>query len=323
MATIIAADIGGTSSRFGRFRTESSPDDNALAITLEHSARFETASTKSFKDLLRMAAEAGFPLQACDGAVLATPGAVQRGVFVAMPNVSWDIDLETLDEHTVPGLHKVQLINDFIAQAYAIPTPIGEAAQLVKTGDADPNGVVAVIGAGTGLGHAALARSRDGQRNAVASEAGHAAFAFIGETEESYHAFLRQKTGLPYAYGDMVVSGTGLSMAHEYLTGEALAPPDVIAAAHPETLALFSRFYARAARHYALNIVSMGGLYIAGGVAAKNPELVDCEAFREEFVRSPTYHELLMHMPIRLIRDESSGLWGAAYHAAQRLGLAD
>jgi glucokinase len=63
----------------------------------------------------------------------------------------------------------------------------------------------------------------------------------------------------------------------------------------------------------------MGGVYIAGGVAARTPAIVTHEAFGAEFRSSPTMARLLEGMPVYLIRDEDSGLWGAAALGLQML----
>ncbi|TVM18742.1 glucokinase [Oceanidesulfovibrio indonesiensis] len=314
MATVLAADIGGTSSRFGQFTVGA---DGTLAM--ERTVRFPTAESGSFAALVERLAEEGIDTGAADAAVFAVPGAVRRGVYVSMPNVSWDIDLDALDG---PFFKRtLMLINDFKAQALATRTPAVADAMPVKDGLAVEGGVVAVIGAGTGLGHAAVALDAPGRVAAIPAEMGHVAFSFYGEAEEAFHAFLRTRLGVPYAYGDVVVSGPGLSLIHEYLVGESLEPAGVAEQGNPQVLEWFSRFYGRAARHYALAVVAQGGVFVAGGVAAKNPALVDNDVFRNEFIISPTYGDLLATIPIWLNCNEESGLWGAAYMAAQRLDL--
>ena len=88
---------------------------------------------------------------------------------------------------------------------------------------------------------------------------------------------------------------------------------------HTETLEWASRFYARVCRNYVLETLALGGLYIAGGVAAKTQELLTHQAFEKEFRSSDTLADLLAKVPVSLIRDENSGLWGAAVLALQKL----
>ena len=78
------------------------------------------------------------------------------------------------------------------------------------------------------------------------------------------------------------------------------------------TTAWFARFYGRAVRDYVLTVVAAGGVYLSGGVAAKNPLLVRHPEFAREFWASPTYGDFLRTVAVRLVRDEDVGLYGAA-----------
>ena len=133
--------------------------------------------------------------------------------------------------------------------------------------------------------------------------------------------FHLQEVGGPYVTGNTVVSGRGLSLVHEFLTGEKLEPAQLEACAHPdsETVRWMARFYARACRNYALQVLAMGGVYVAGGVAAKLPCLVTNGEFAQEFRRSQTMARVLAKIPVFLNQNEESGLWGAAMKALQEL----
>jgi glucokinase len=185
----------------------------------------------------------------------------------------------------------------------------------VLPGVSDPDGAVAVLGAGTGLGKAALVPDGRGGFVALPSEGGHTNFPFVGAREHDYEEFLLREVGDMYMTGNVVVSGRGLSLLHQFLTGETL-PPDKVTAfftEDSETLRWGARFYGRAARNYALETLATGGLYIAGGVAAKNPRLLTHQAFLDEFRANPKHARLLEQMPVLLITDEQSGLWGAGF----------
>ena len=54
--------------------------------------------------------------------------------------------------------------------------------------------------------------------------------------------------------------------------------------------------------------------FISGGLAFKNPYLVDCDTFKAEFTNSATKGKLLADIPIFLIEDSGIGLWGAAIY---------
>ena len=105
------------------------------------------------------------------------------------------------------------------------------------------------------------------------------------------------------------------------LTGEVLTPAALAPRLgnFPRTVEWFARFYARACRNYALAVLALGGVYVCGGVAAKNPRLVEHPAFLEEFRLSPSHAELLSGLPVMLNTNEDSGVFGAAIFGAQRL----
>jgi glucokinase len=258
--------------------------------------------------------DSDFPLnpQDADVVVAALAGPVLHGTYCKPTNLAWDVDFSNSRERY--GVRLGRLLNDFAAQAYACRTDAVAEAKVIQAAKIDHSAAIGAIGAGTGLGHCALIPTGEGGFIAAPSEAGHTAFAFSGEREKAFELFVMEKTNKPYAFGDTVVTGLGLSLIHEFLTGEALAPKEVGArlAHSPETAEWFARFYGRACRHYALNILCFGGLYITGGVAAKNPILVTHEAFLTEFLNSPTQRAVLESIPVFHNDNENSGLYGAA-----------
>jgi glucokinase len=185
----------------------------------------------------------------------------------------------------------------------------------------EPDAPIAVIGAGTGLGKAALVPNGEGGFVAVPSEGGHTNFPFVSKKECDYQDFLIRELGDVYITCNTVVSGRGISLLHHFLTGERLDPKKVISRLLPEseTLKWAARFYARVCRNYALETLSLGGLYIAGGVAARTPDVLTHEAFATEFRSSPTMSKILEQIPVFLISNEESGLWGAAELGLQTL----
>lgn len=316
MKRILAADIGGTSSRFAAF---TAGGDGVLR--LDGTRWLKTKDASSFAGLLGDLRETELPFGpgGADMAVFAVPGPVRGGRFCSPPNIDWDIDLDAGGIGLDPA--KAVLVNDFSAQAFATRSPVVSSAEEVLPGKADGEAAVAVIGAGTGLGHAALVGDGRGGYIAVPAEKGHAAFPMGGGREKDYQAFLCSELGEAYPRGDSVVSGGGMALLHRFLTGEALTPEELTPRLVPgsETLAWFARFYGRACRDYALTVLAKGGVYIAGGLAARTPALVKHEAFALEFRLSPTMGDILSEIPVFLLSDQESGLWGAARYGLQML----
>ncbi|MBU1275694.1 MAG: glucokinase [Proteobacteria bacterium] len=314
MPTILAADIGATNSRFAFFK-----GGETASLRLVNKVWLPTKEAASFAQMLERleASDLGLALDKAGLICLAAAGPVQRGSYCQPPHVAWDIDLA----RDIQGLGPSLLINDFVAQAWACLSPVALGAITVLEGQADPHGARAVIGAGSNLGHAALVPDGQGGWTPVASEAGHAAFAFNGQDETAYAQFLGRELGDPYPISDTVVSGKGLSFAHQFLTGQKLEPAQVgeVLNHYPDTLHWMARFYGRACRQWALQVVALGGVYIAGGLAAKLPALVRHPAFGREFRLADRTNQVLRGIPVFLIQDENSGLWGAAAAALERL----
>jgi glucokinase len=313
---IFSADIGGTNSRFGHFQV-----DHKGKLSLLESIWLKTGSSSSFSHLLEQLRGSSFSLkpEQAEIAIIAIAGPVENGVFSSPPYISWDIDLTDLGRRF--GFTRAHLINDFIAQAYATRSPAGKSAEQILSGTIDYSATVAVIGAGTALGKAALVPDGSGGFVAVASEGGHTNFPVESKEEFRFQEHLLSSLQERYLTVNMVVSGRGLSYIHQYLTGEWLDPVQITSELPPdsETLRWAARFYGRVCRNYALEILALGGVYIAGGVAAKLPEILKHKAFEDEFRDSSTMSSILAKIPVFLVANEESGLWGAALLGAQEL----
>lgn len=316
MRTILTADIGGTNSRFAHFE-----EDTLGRLSLKKTRWFRTGDAKSFAGLLKLLQEDGFSLlpREADAAVFAVAGPVIDGRYSSPPFIPWDIDISNAEGAL--SLNRSLLINDFIAQAFACRSPATEKAQSILLGSISPEAAVAVIGAGTALGKAVLMPDGFGGYVPVPSEGGHANFPFVSKREIGFQEFLRRELNEEYITANYVVSGRGLAYVHRFLTGEDLSPQEVTATFSPdsETLAWAARFYGRVCRNYALEVLARGGLYIAGGVAVRTPSLLTHKNFETEFRNSVTMASLLDDVPVLLMDNEESGLWGAALLAQQQL----
>jgi glucokinase len=314
MKKILAADIGGTNSRFAYFEA-----DESLSYVI--SLWLKTGESDSFGDLIEKLEQTGFPLKPEDAdiAVFAVAGPVKRGVYSAPPFISWDIDISNAKIDF--GLKSAFLINDFVAQAFSCRSRVGEHAEKILEGVLDLDATAAVLGAGTGLGKAALVPDKSGGFVAVPSEGGHADFPFETEHEFEFMNFVKKELKEDYVTGNYVVSGRGISYVHRFLTGEKLEPKDVSKCfiKKCETLNWASRFYGRICRNFALETLAQGGVYIAGGVAAKAPLLLKHKAFEKEFRSSKTMGHILEKIPVYLITNEESGLWGSALFGLQKI----
>lgn len=307
MSVIIAADIGGTNCRLGLFR------DTEKGVEMERARWVPTPDVTDSEKFIQLL-EDEFDLKDAAAVVAAIAGPVEENVRGHLSNGVLSLDFGK--PHTKHAHLRFSLINDFMAQAYAIISPLAQMSRhLTGPNVATIPQTRAVIGAGTGLGQAVVTRSSHGGWLPAPSENGHANFPFVNADEQAFHAYLCHRLNIPFATGDHVVTGNGLALLHQFLTAENLTPAEVGAKAlssDTETLKWYSRFYARACRNWMLSTLCRGGLWIAGGIAAKNPYCMANEYFYEELYGHPAWKDFLKSIPVFLIEDINSGLWGAA-----------
>jgi len=329
MLRILAADIGGTHSRFALFHAR-----DTCALAIERELTLSGADYPDFSAVLKalfLPGQDGAPpfLDADalpDVAVIAPAGPVQDNIC-RMPNLPWVIRTQDIrDLLQVPSVH---MINDFVAQAYACLIPKAVDAVDILPGSPKAGAPVAVMGAGTGFGQALLLGAQafdDGlplvakperfqQVRVLPSEGGHAEFAFVGEEERAFARFVAERVGTPKLISDTIVSGSGLVHLMAFHTGLNLSGREAAAKApeHPQVMAWFARFYARLCRNYVLHTLALGGLYITAGMALRTPVLSH-PAFAEEFTNCAAQRHLLEQVPVWHVRTPQAGLWGAAFY---------
>jgi glucokinase len=240
-----------------------------------------------------------------------------------MTNLPWVVDGERLGARL--GFSRVRLINDFAAQAHGLARINGGDLLTLHAGAPTPEGVRALIGAGTGLGMAVLAGT---QQEAVAleSQGGLADFAPRGARELALCEALLAWHGRVSL--EMLLSGQGIERLYRFVSG---LPPDApldrgaaaiataaLAGETPavETLRFFARLLAAAAGNFALTVLPYGGLYLSGGIAPRIlPFLCEPEVI-EVFRAHPSMGAVLARIPLYVVRDELLGLKGAARIAA-------
>ena len=311
MKKIFVVDIGGTNSRFALFEVHTQ-----FSMSLINSIWLKTGDAGSFEELIQQQVVScpGLIMSDCDAWVVAVPGPVLDEKRAEMVNVAWAIDIGQLKKR----FHlPIYFINDFMAQGYGCLTQATSDQIKIKDGKSCTPCDIAVVGAGTGLGHCYLKYDGSGGYIPIPAEAGQIPYPFINQGELDFRAFILKKMNIPYPTGDTVVSGPGLALLHNFLTGEDLAPDQVARKITPgnDTTKWFARFYARSCRNYCLTKLSSAGmLFIAGGLAGNYPFLVNNDTFRNEFVASTLKSPFLDRLPIYLNTKENNGLWGAALY---------
>ena len=213
-------------------------------------------------------------------------------------------------------------LNDFAAQAYALPC-LGPADLVqVGGGKAVPHAPMVVLGPGTGLGTAGLVHI-DGRWRAITGEGGHVTLAPCNEREARLVALGRERFG--HCSAERLVSGAGLLFVHGALhAGPALTPEEFgvrVAtgeAAALETLDVFFQLLATVASNLALTFAAFGGVYIGGGITPRYVEQFVKSGFRTRFEDKGRYRQFLADIPTWVITADQPALRGlAAYAEAQ------
>lgn len=312
----IAGDIGGTHARLQAGVAEGARP-RAQAELAYASGEFDGIAAL----LRRFAADAGLDLEAIAAVTLAVAGPVADG-RARMTNLAWTLDAAALEQDL--GVGRVQIINDFIAAAHGVVELRSGDVEAIRAGEPAARGARVVLGAGTGLGVAALVPAGEGFA-AVASEAGHMDFAPADGEQRRVAQALAQRYG--HVSCERVLSGPGLEAIHCVLSGVDPARPPLTAAqitvaaqagddVAARALALFVSVYGAVAGNLALAFLATGGVYIAGGIAPAIAADLRGPRFVEAFLDKGRFRGLLERVPVSLVKNPRLGLLGAAAHAA-------
>lgn len=307
---LLAGDVGGTKTLLRCV------DENG-AVILE--GRYDSNAYATFDELLiEFVARLGSPV---DAACFAVAGPVyERRADIT--NVGWRLEEEHLAR--VFSIPHVLLINDFFAVGLGVPLLRETDLLNLQPGDRDRTSPIGILGAGTGLGEVLVIPCGD-TFQVVPTEGGHQDFA--PQDEEQTRLFLHlQKVYDGHVSWERLVSGMGLVNIFTFLGGEDFSPAEIAEFAESgderarRTMAMFVDLYGAEAGNLALRVLARGGIYLAGGIAAKNIPWFTDGRFVEAFRRKGRFSGLMATIPVDLIMNEEVGLIGALEGARRSLG---
>ena len=319
---ILAGDIGGTKTLLAIF-------DGEICVA-KH--RFESANHATFHNLLADFL-ALIPTVKIDTVCLGVAGAVVSGDCEAT-NLPWKLTCHEIAKQL--NAEKVTLLNDLEAAAWGILSlPENDFIAL------NPNaktqiGNCAVLAAGTGLGEAII--FYDGKNHhVIANEGGHCDFAPTDAQQIALLSFMQARYPNHVSY-ERLVSGVGIVAIYDFLkqsgdyaisneleaqlqtaddsaaiiSAAAMAKSDELCVA---TLQLFAKIYGSEAGNLALKCLPYGGVYLAGGIAAKCLPALQQGAFLEGFLSKGRFQNTLEKIAVNVCMQPEVGLLGALYFA--------
>lgn len=321
---LLAGDLGGTKTNLALFRAA----EGVLDVVRENT--YASRDYASFAEIIQHFISQGSgmtPKRICIGVA----GPVVKGK-VELTNLSRELSEDEIRQST--GVKTVALINDLEATAYGLATLAPQQLTTLHRGSTDNSGNMAIIAPGTGLGMAGL--YWDGKyHHPFPTEGGHADFAPRTELDIQLLRYLQEKYDI--ASWERVISGPGIYAIYQFLRDvKGLEEPtelrDAIHAGDPaavisktaidgkiticiRTMELFVRYLARESCNLVLKMKATGGLFLGGGIPPKIAPLLETGEFYHQYLQSDRMAELLASVPIHIVNNDKSALWGAAYYA--------
>ncbi|WP_292963440.1 glucokinase [Novosphingobium sp. UBA1939] len=316
---LVAVDIGGTHARFALAEVE-----QGRVVSLGEAVTLKTAEHGSFQLAWEeFGRTLGTPLP--KAAAIAVAGPV-GGEIIRFTNNPWIIRPALIPEKL--GADDYVVVNDFAAVAHAVAQAAPEHF-VHLTGPDTPlpeEGVISVVGPGTGLGVAQLWRY-GGTYRVQPTEGGHIDFAPLDGIEDAILARLRKRHRRVSA--ERVVAGPGIVDIYETLAaieGKPFTPRTdkelwMLGMAGEDSLA------AAAVDRFCLSLGSVAGdlalahgsaaLVMAGGLGLRIKDVLLTSGFAERFRAKGRFEGIMAAMPVRLITHPQPGLFGAAAAFAQ------
>jgi glucokinase len=311
---VAVADVGGTHARFALAEI-----DGGKVVALDEPVTLKTAEHGSFQLAWQEFGRrkgADLPTEMA----MAFAGPV-GGELLKLTNNPWVIRPALIKERL--GVDRYVIVNDFGAVAYAVAT-LGDADFRHVCGPDRPlpdEGVISIVGPGTGLGVAALLKKAD-HYEVIETEGGHVDFAPLDSLEDRILAELRRS--FRRVSVERIASGRGLWNLYEALVAlegqqlkfrddkqlwaAALDGSDSLANAALDRLCLT---LGAVAGDMAL-AQGAAAVVIAGGVGLRIADYLPQSGFRDRFIAKGRFERRMDEMPVKLITHPQPGLYGAA-----------
>ena len=314
MTGIVAVDVGGTHARFALATVES-----GRVLSVGPECTLNTADYAGLEGAwAAFGATLGDRLPKAAAIALAAP---LDGERLKVTNNHWVIDAHALPESL--GVERYSLVNDFAAVAFAVAQlddsffrPLCGPERVLPS-----DGVVSIVGPGTGLGVGQLLR-RGGRDHVIATEGGHIGFAPLDALEDRILEALRKLH--PRVSVERIVSGPGLANLYRTLAAMEGRQPSF-----EDEKALWSAaiggtddLAAAALDRFCLTLGAVAGdialahganaVVIGGGLGLRLADHLPRSGFAERFAAKGRYAARMTNLPVKIVTHPHPGLFGAA-----------
>jgi len=319
---ILGADIGGTNSNFGVFVPKDGKPELILSI------HFKSQKIKNFTQLVQdlldyiKNAHGIYIFNAC----FAAAGVISANRDYCKPtNLHFALDKKDIEKET--SIRCAIIVNDFEIIGHGIYATYPKSLVKVNEGFPRRHGAIAILGAGTGLGKCIMHWNETLNRYLpFPSEGGHADFSPQSPIEYELTEYIKAKKKNCNVSWENVLSGKGISRLYDFFNKKNKEQKNTDVYLHPDrifasrninkscfdTYSLYTILYARCAKNFALDALALGGVCIAGGIAAKNIELFKQKSFVQEFTNCCKQKDILKDIPVYVVTDYNVSLYGAA-----------
>lgn len=318
---ILAGDIGGTNTRLGLFKNIGS--DLFLLAEKRYASNswreIESIIENFIKDTIKEASK-------IEAGCLSLAGPIEEGQC-KFTNLGIVLNLDKLRNHF--NSFSLAFCNDLVATGYGLKAlKPNNLLCLTPNTEIGINLNKAILAPGTGLGESIII---EGQY-VTPTEGAHADFAPRNELEIKLWRFLHQEFG--HVSYERILSGPGLINLYRFLLQEegessplllSLPSPEEISekgrldpsSLYYRTLKLFIEILGAEAGNAALRSLSLGGVFIGGGIIPKIIDQFETTTFLTAFKDKGRFREMLERIPVYIIREEKTALYGAAIYALE------
>lgn len=319
---VFTADIGGTNARIAIVQ------DLDIETVKVYPTRKFSGPLQIFNAFLRE-----YKNSLPKHAAIAAAGVVEAG-RIKGTNIQWNLDVKELKDRF--KFDTCIFLNDFEAAAWGLFAVQSDSLIQIGGKEPDPVGPKALLGAGTGLGEAILIKCME-KWHVIRTEGGHSSFSPRTQEEIDLLIYLRKR--FDHVSFERILSGSGIVEIYRFLLEQNkinMENDDEIKVQNPaditelavkgyelalKTMDIFCRVYGEEASNLALKCLSIGGVYISGGIVLHMLPIFLKSHFRTAFEDKGRMSSILKNIPVFIVNEPYLGLLGGAYRLKDLMGI--